>query len=76
MSKKMGFQKRFKMSQSAHKRLDERHHSLYLKTKKDRHYICQGYHASVYARQKSLGRILTSEEKEKLYKASEYFFYN
>ena len=76
MSKKKSFGKKFRMSQAAHARLAKRQDELYRRTEDGRHYVCSGYHGSVYKRQETLGRVLTEEEKKKLYRVSLWYYYN
>lgn len=63
-------------SQNAHKRLADKHSKEYRKTNKGIHWIKNGYHNNVANEQEKLQRKLTSEEKTKIFKRSENYYYN
>ena len=63
-------------SQKAHRRLADKHSKEYTKTKKGDNYIKVGYHNLVHDKQEKEQRKLTTEEKQKIFKRSEYYYYN
>ncbi len=69
--------KSLKRSIRAHERLAEKHRQSYENSNDDaRSWICAGYHSKCAKQQKELKRLLTVNEKEKIYKNTSWYYYN
>ena len=65
---------RFAASQAAHRRL-HRKHTEKMRTN-DYAWVPAQYHFQVLEKQKKTGKILPMEEKQKIWRSTEWYFFN